>query len=124
MMEKHGHAYQIATTHGNVVIGIPFAVPKNVESRLKIVVRHMLDESQPVEDLVDYIKELTPTAGTPRGALRGYLTAKEWSQNTLSTKTGISPAHISEMITGKRPIGPKIAKKFGKAFEVNYKRFL
>src|SRR5262245_38566562 len=105
-METQRHTYNVATSQGNVAINIPFDVPKEVERRLKLAVRNVLSHSHPVDDLVDYIKELTPTAGTPRGALRGYLTARGWSQRALSRKTSISPAHLSEMIAGKRPIGP------------------
>lgn len=123
-MTRQGHAYQISTAQGHVLLGVPFSISSKIASQLESAIRTVLDESRPAQELVEYIQTLTPTAGTPQGALRGYLTSKGWSQKTLSLKTGISPAHISEMLSGKRPIGPLIAKKLGKALSVDYRRFL
>lgn len=108
-----------------VAVTAPFKVQPKAKAKLKLAVQSVLEEaSRPAEELLDYIKELTPSAGTPGGAIRGYLTARAWSQKKLSEKTQIPPGHLSEMISGKRPIGVKIAKKLGEAFQVNYRRFL
>ena len=46
------------------------------------------------------------------------------TQIQLSEKTGIPQRHISEMECGKRPIGKKSAKLFGKVLNINYRIFL
>lgn len=46
------------------------------------------------------------------------------TQKQLSKLTGIPQANISEMERGKRQIGVAIAKKLGKALDINYKVFL
>jgi ribosome-binding protein aMBF1 (putative translation factor) len=46
------------------------------------------------------------------------------TQIQLSDMTGIPQRHISEMENGKRPIGKEMAKRLGKALNINYKVFL
>ena len=75
-------------------------------------------------DLVEKLKKKDRTIGTSRGALLGYMNAWSWTQQDLSTKTGISQPDVSKMIRGKRPIGLQAAKKLGKAFGVDYRKFV
>jgi plasmid maintenance system antidote protein VapI len=42
----------------------------------------------------------------------------------LANITGIPQRHISEMETGKRPIGKEMAKRLGKDLNIGYKIFL
>lgn len=44
------------------------------------------------------------------------LEARGWSQIDLTDITGLAPAAISQLITGKRPISPEIAKIFANVF--------
>jgi DNA-binding XRE family transcriptional regulator len=46
------------------------------------------------------------------------------TQNQLSELTGIPQHHISEMESGKRPIGKATAKKLAKVFKKDYRIFL
>ncbi|MCB1214790.1 MAG: helix-turn-helix transcriptional regulator [Deltaproteobacteria bacterium] len=116
---------KIKTPLGVVALRAPFKVQPKAKTRLRFAVQNVLEENtRPAEELLDYIKRLTPSAGSTGGIIRGYLTANGWSQKNLSEKTEIAPSHLSEMIAGKRPIGVKIAKKLGKAFKVDYRRFL
>lgn len=46
------------------------------------------------------------------------------TQKQLSELTGIPQRHISEMETGKRPIGKMNARVFSEALDVGYKIFL
>lgn len=58
-------------------------------------------------------------AGNERGTiLRGARLKEELSQKELAEKTGIPQRHISEMETGKRPIGKKRAEKLAVALNV------
>jgi len=61
----------------------------------------------------------------PGVILRGARIRKGFTQQQISTLTGIPQRHISEMENGKRPIGKKNAKIFAKALNVaGYKVFL
>ena|SRR4030042_1503481 len=46
------------------------------------------------------------------------------TQIQLAELIGIPQRHISEMENGKRPIGKEMAKRIGKALNINYKVFL
>jgi hypothetical protein len=42
----------------------------------------------------------------------------------VSVKCGIAVSHLSSMENGKRTIGPKTARKLGKAFGIDHRMFL
>ena|SRR5579872_563153 len=48
----------------------------------------------------------------------------EVTQQELADSLGINQHHISEMETGKRPIGKEMAKRLGQYFKCDYRRFL
>jgi len=56
--------------------------------------------------------------------LRGGRVKEDMTQIELSKLTGISQRHISEMESGKRPIGKETAKKFGEVLNIDYRVFL
>lgn len=114
----------ITTDHGDIEIKPKFRLSRGLLRQLKALLQQWSKQAYPIEQLQKQIKRQYPAAGTPQGAIVAYLTAKDWSQKELSRRTGVSQAHISEMIHGKRPIGVTIAKKLGKAFRVDYRRFL
>ena len=60
----------------------------------------------------------------PGIVLSGIRMREELTQAELAEKTGLPQSHISEMESGKRPIGVKTAKILGKALNVGYKVFL
>jgi transcriptional regulator with XRE-family HTH domain len=57
-------------------------------------------------------------------ALAGARSREGLTQSQLSEMTGIPQRHISEMETGKRPIGKEMAKCLGKVLNISYKVFL
>lgn len=57
-------------------------------------------------------------------ALAGARYREGLTQVQLSELTGIPQRHISEMESGKRPIGKEIAKRLGKALNIGYRAFL
>lgn len=68
----------------------------------------------------DLIAKYTETGMLIRGGRhKAGLTQKE-----LAKKIGVLPHHISEMEHGKRPVGKKMAQKFGEIFNVDYRVFL
>lgn len=60
----------------------------------------------------------------PSVALRGARHKEGITQAKLSEMTGIPQRHISEMETGKRPIGKKNAVLLAKSLDISYKIFL
>ena len=60
----------------------------------------------------------------PGTCLRGVRYREGLTQVKLAELTGIPQRHISEMESGKRPIGKETAKRLGKALNISYKVFL
>ena len=69
------------------------------------------------------IEEVFPDLG-PESALRGARGLREMTQAQLASAIGVHKSHISEMERGKRPIGKEIAKRLGKALNMNWRIFL
>lgn len=72
----------------------------------------------------EVLSELRPDDAFPAAILRGSRVKEELTQVQLSEMTGIPRRHISEMETGKRPIGKESAKKLAKALRCDYRVFL
>ena len=60
----------------------------------------------------------------PGIALVGARAKENLTQKQLSSLSGISQGHISEMENNKRPIGKKTARLLGKLLGVSYRVFL
>lgn len=56
--------------------------------------------------------------------LRGSRYKAELTQKEVADALGISQNHISEMESGKRPIGKVMALRLAKFFKTDYKKFL
>lgn len=114
----------IRTSAGNVKIAWPATINRKMRQILETLIRREVDEVHPIDDLRKELKKMDPSLGTPASTLQTYLELRGWTQTTLAEKTGIPQGHISDMKLGKRAIGLATAKKFGKAFGINYRRFL
>jgi len=57
-------------------------------------------------------------------ALAGTRYRERLTQTQLAEMIGIPQRHISEMESGKRPIGKEMAKRLGKVLNISYKVFL
>jgi hypothetical protein len=60
----------------------------------------------------------------PGDCLRGSRYKEDLTQKQLADMIGIPSRHISMMGNGKRPIGKEMAKRPGKALNINHKVFL
>ncbi|MBF0507889.1 MAG: helix-turn-helix transcriptional regulator [Deltaproteobacteria bacterium] len=60
----------------------------------------------------------------PGKVLAGMRYREELTQARLSSMTGLSRRHISEMENGKRPIDKETARKLAKALRTSYKNFI
>ena len=60
----------------------------------------------------------------PGRSLRGARAKEGMTQRELAHRTGIPQRHISEMENGKRPIGKEMARRLGKALNIDPKVFL
>jgi DNA-binding XRE family transcriptional regulator len=65
-------------------------------------------------------------AGRTRGSvsLRGLRYREGLTQQQLAERTGISRRHISEMETGKRPVGKQSARKLAEILGTDYRMLL
>lgn len=60
---------------------------------------------------------------TLQNKLQFFMTKQNWTQKSLSEKTGISQADISKMLSGRRAIGQQVGKKFAQAFAIDPQEF-
>ena len=114
----------VTTEKGQIKVIPTFPVSRYVRGKIEKSLREAMQEAKPIEELLSKMKASDPVIGTPRGALIAYMTGQSWTQKRLAKATGISQADISKMVNGKRVIGSATAKKFGKAFGVDYRKFL
>lgn len=114
----------VSTSAGPVRVSVPNKVSAEVRKVIAESIRREIDEVHPIEELQAQLKKLDPDIDTPQAALITYMEMQKWTQKKLEKVTGIPQGHISEMKRGLRPIGKITAKKFAKAFEVDYRRFL
>ncbi len=114
----------ITTEKGRIKVIPAFPISPYVRKKIEESLRTALEDIKPIEELLTKLKKNDPVIGTPRGSLIAYMTGQSWTQKRLAKTTGISQADISKMVNGKRTIGPVVAKKLAKAFEVDYRKFL
>lgn len=114
----------IQTSLGKVRVTPVFKVSSMIRKKIENSLKSALETYEDASVLTDKIKKEIPWADSPRGSLVAYMTGQEWSQRRLSKKTGIPQGHLSQMISGSRPIGPKIARKLAKTLGVDYRKFL
>jgi ribosome-binding protein aMBF1 (putative translation factor) len=101
-----------------------FLVPKSrVEGVVRLIKSYEVEdvESVPWRTSVEDLIESHTEAGA---ALRGARVKESLSQTALAKKLGIPPSNISEMESGKRPIGKAMAKRLSAALNVGYRVFL
>ena len=60
----------------------------------------------------------------PGTILRGFRTREGLTQKELAQLAGLKPHHVSEMETGKRPIGKEIAERLAGALNTDRRVFL
>ena len=99
--------------------------PDNIE-KIKAFVANIepeTDDSSPVSADDFFVKNFP---GQSRLAihLKGLRYREDLTQAQLSEKTGIPQRHISEMESGKRPIGRAAAHKLADALGTDYRLFL
>jgi DNA-binding XRE family transcriptional regulator len=82
----------------------------------------LLPEAEPGERLYS-LEEAFPDSH-PGRVLRGARRLGELTQAELAALIGVRRSHISEMETGKRPIGKAMAKRLAKALGTSFKVFL
>jgi DNA-binding XRE family transcriptional regulator len=80
------------------------------------------DAAMRVEDM-DWYKEEAAKM-TPGYNLRIFRKMRNMTQQELAGKLGISKQQISNMETGRSPIGKKMSMRLGKALNRPYKNFL
>lgn len=114
----------IDTSLGTIKVTPRFKVSPRIRKKIEESLKLAIDEAKPVDDLLAKIKRKIPWTDSPRGSLVAYMTGQSWTQKKLAKATGIPQGNISQMVSGKRPIGPTTAKKLAKAFRVDYRKLL
>jgi hypothetical protein len=103
-----------------VTIRVPAPLAARMQRFMEAALDLMEDQDQ---DRIYTFEELFPDfhAGN---ALRGARTREGLTQAQVAELARVKIHHISEMENGKRPIGKEMAKRLGKALNVNYRVFL
>jgi transcriptional regulator with XRE-family HTH domain len=70
------------------------------------------------------VEEVFPEGISAGDMLRGARFREDLTQAKLAAQVGVKPSHISDMETGKRPISKEMAKRLGKALNIDYRLFL
>ena len=66
-----------------------------------------------------------PAEARPPGeCIKEELEARGWNQRGLAEVMGIEPSTLSNLIRGKRPLTPKLAKALGQAFDTSAQYWL
>ena len=83
------------------------------------------DDDEQLEDITSsaWYKEMAKRI-TPGDVLRIRRENADMTQAELSEKSGVAIPNISLMEAGKRPIGPRVAKKLAAALGTDYKELL
>jgi len=88
-------------------------------------IRPVLFESVDFIPWRDVLPEVyPPQADKPGQALKGARAKEGLTQRALADLTGLPQRHISEMETGRRPIGKQTARSLAQALKVDYRVFL
>ena len=114
----------IDTTLGVIKVVSQFKISRRLKKKIEESLKLAVDETKAVDELLEKIGKDIPWADTPRGSLVAYMTGQSFTQKKISEMSGIPQGHISQMVNGKRSIGPAVAKKLGRAFRVDYHKFL
>lgn len=104
------------TPHTDGTVTLTVVVPAD---RANAVTEAIEQAAEPTYGFTEVFPDSTP--GT---VLRGARGLREMTQVQLAARVGASPANISDMERGRRPIGKAMAKRLGEALEYPWKAFL
>jgi predicted transcriptional regulator len=89
---------------------------------LRLAGHEVREKNEMAEELFD-ASEVFPDS-TPGTILRGFRYREDLTQKELAQMAGLKPHHVSEMETGKRPIGKEVAERLAKALNADRRVFL
>ena len=111
---------------------IRLLIPREKESNIQEIIEHLLVLANIQYSIRTASADDTETVALEEAfpdlhsgsAIRGLRYREELTQAQLAEKIGVKRHHISEMETGKRPIGKEMAKRLARALKTDYKLFL
>ena len=89
---------------------------------LRLAGHEVREKNEMGEELFD-ASEVFPDSN-PGTILRGFRFRESLTQKELAQMAGLKPHHVSEMETGKRPIGKDVAERLAKALNADRRVFL
>ena len=108
-------------------VDVTFRIPKDKLELAKRVLDAIIDSPDATErDEDDTPLSIEEALGpsTPGAALRGYRYREALTQAQLAAKIGVSKQRISDLETGRRPIGPKTARRLAEVLGLDARRLL
>ncbi len=119
-ISAHSHGTTLYITHRHTT----YAIPKNIANKY-VVEDEKPKKSKKASPTIKSIFAKLEEKYTRAGALLKGLRLREGlSQVAFSKKIKVTQANLSNMETGRRPIGKNIAKRIEKVFGTNYRYFL
>ena len=106
----------------NDMITLRLKVHRNNAAKIKEFVRVIEEGKERTYTVAEVFPDLASKDKIV--ALRAYRTREDLTQRELAVKVGIPQRHISEMESGKRPIGKEMAKRFAEVLGVDYRALL
>ncbi|MBN8532126.1 MAG: helix-turn-helix transcriptional regulator [Alphaproteobacteria bacterium] len=100
---------------------LTYALPRVVGEELHAYLVTRTKDSVPAEKV---LPELADDTLRPAAMLRGLRYRENLTQKALADTLGIRQHHLSEMETGKRPIGKEMARKLAKILRTDWRIFL
>lgn len=99
-----------------------------VEAARKAYPNIRVEEEDDDDELIDVFKtdwyKKMQANHHPGDTINTYRTNRGWTLAELAEKTGIAESHLSAMENRKRGVGKVTATRLGKAFGMDYRRFL
>ncbi len=104
------------------LITLRLRVPPNNAEKIKEYAQSIEADSERKYTVAEVFPELI--GKEQQTAIRAYRYRENFTQRQISIMTGSPQRRISERENGKRVIGKEMAKRLGKALQVDYKTFL
>lgn len=121
--EKMHHIEQTKVTLGSGKSARTFVVPAALAARVEKLLTSEVGKDKPVPAETVF-PDLADDALRPATMLRGSRHKSEMTQKELASALGVKQHHLSEMESGKRPIGKAMAKRLAEALECDYRLFV
>ena len=120
-MKKHLTEHQSTRQIHDVITvhhaGVMYKIPQSIIEKYAC-------ENDYAVNADDLFADINKKYSKPGALLRGLRARENLSQVEIAERIGVTQSDISQMETGARKIGSKIAQRIEKLFDIDYRSFL